>query len=246
MKITKMLRAGLIATAVLCQPVLAQAKDITIATDATFPPFEYYDNGKLTGFDIELLTALSEKMGDKIKWTTTDFKSLIPGLVAKRFDMAVSAIYLTAERAKVVDFSDPYYTGGLVAMVQAKDTAITEPKELAGKSVAVQVGTKSVNYLRDNYPKAKLVEVEKNEQMFEMLKIGRVDAVVTGKPAALLYAKENPAVKVLAKQLTNEQYAMAIRKGEPDLVKKIDTALAAIKADGTYDKLVTKWFGPSK
>ncbi|MCI1041544.1 transporter substrate-binding domain-containing protein, partial [Pseudomonas putida] len=86
----------------------------------------------------------------------------------------------------------PYYTGGLAIMVKADNNTIKEPADLAGKKVSVQVGTKSVQFLKENFPKVERVEVEKNDQMFELVKIGRADAAVTGKPAALLYAKANP------------------------------------------------------
>jgi polar amino acid transport system substrate-binding protein len=156
--------------------------------------------------------------------------------------MAASAIYITPERAKVVDFSEPYYPGGLVILVKKDNTTIHGPEDLAGKKVSVQVGTKSVGFLKDNYPKVDRVEVEKNEEMFSLVDSGRVDAAVTGKPAAKLYAQKNPGVKVIDKQLTTEEYGFAISKDEPGLVKAVNEALAKLKADGTYQKLVDTWF----
>src|SRR3990167_6646278 len=105
-------------------------------------------------------------MGKQVEWVDIDFKGLIPGLVSKRFDMSVSAIYITDERKKVVDFSDSYYAGGLVAMVKDGNSAIKNLADLNGKKVAVQVGTKSVGYLGTNHPQVQLVEVEKNQEMF--------------------------------------------------------------------------------
>ena len=86
------------------------------------------------------------------------------------------------------------------------------------------------------------VEVEKNQEMFSLVEIGRVDAAVTGKPAAKLFAQSRPGVKVIDKQLTVEEYGMAVRKDLPELTKELNGALAKVKADGTYDKLVQKWF----
>jgi ABC-type amino acid transport/signal transduction systems, periplasmic component/domain len=215
---------------------------LRVATDATFMPFEFQENGKLTGFDIELVEAVAQKMGKKVEWTSIDFKGLIPGLLAKRFDMAVSAIYITDERRKVVDFTDPYYPGGLVMLVKKDNTTINGPEDLGGKKVSVQVGTKSVAYLQEKFPKVERVEVEKNQEMFSLVEIGRVDAAVTGKPAAKLFAKSRPTVKVIDKQLTVEEYGMAVRKDLPELTKELNAAIAKVKADGTYDKLVQKWF----
>ena len=224
----------------------AEGRTINVATDATFMPFEFQQDGKMTGFDVELVEALAKKMGDTVKWTQIDFKGLIPGLIAKRYDMAVSAIYITDARRKVVDFTNTYYPGGLVVLTKKDDTSIEGPKDLAGKKVSVQVGTKSVAYLSEHYPEAKLVEVEKNDEMFNLLKIGRVDAAVTGKPAAINYAKKNADVKVLPQQVTTEEYGMAVRKDLPELTADLNKALEAIKADGTYDALVKKWFGDVK
>ena len=180
-----------------------------------------------------------------IEWIDIDFKGLVPGLVSRRFDMAVSAIYITDERKKVVDFTHSYYAGGLVVMVKDGNGAITKPADLAGKKVSVQVGTKSVQFLKEKYPQAQLVEVEKNQEMFNLVDIGRADACVTGKPAAYQYARTKGGLKVLPEQLTTEEYGIAVRKDLTDLTKALNDALAKVKADGTYDKIVAKWF-PNK
>ena len=91
---------------------------IRAVTDATFPPMEFVKDGKRTGFDIELVEALAGAMGKKVEWIDIDFKGLIPALQAGRADIAVSAIYITPERSRVVDFTDPYYAGGLVVLTR--------------------------------------------------------------------------------------------------------------------------------
>jgi polar amino acid transport system substrate-binding protein len=233
---------GLFAALSMSVAAMAQAQDaIRVATDATFPPFEYTQNGKRTGFDVELIEAIAGTLGRKVEWTEIDFKGLIPGLVARRFDVAASAIYITDERRKVVDFTDPYYPGGLVIMVKKGNTAIRGPEDLNGKKVSVQVGTKSVNFLKEKFPGARRVEVEKNQEMFQLVEIGRADAAVTGKPAARLYERERGTLHVLDEQLTVEEYGFAIRKDEPELTRQFNDALKKLKADGTYQKLVDKY-----
>lgn len=223
--------------------VSAQAQEtLKVGTDATFPPMEYVDNGKRTGFDIELVEALGKTMNKRIEWVDIDFKGLIPGLVSKRFDMSVSAIYITDERKKVVDFTDAYYAGGLVAMVKDGNTTIKTLADLNGKKVAVQVGTKSVSYLGTNHPQVQLVEVEKNQEMFNLVEIARADAAVTGKPAAFQYVRTRGGMHVLEQQLTTEEYGMALRKDTPELTRAVNAALAKLKADGTYALIVKKWF----
>ncbi|RKT22576.1 amino acid ABC transporter substrate-binding protein (PAAT family) [Paraburkholderia sp. RAU2J] len=223
----------------------AQTPDVlNVATDATFPPMEFTENGARTGFDVDLMNALAKEMGKRVQWTDIDFKGLIPGLIAHRFDAAISAIYITDERAKVVDFTDPYYAGGLAVLVKS-DSPIKTVADLNGKKVSVQVGTKSVNFLRDNFPQINRVEVEKNQEMFDLVGIGRADAAVTGKPAAYQLAKTRSGFRVLDKTLTTEAYGIAVRKDEPQLKTAFNTALAKIKADGTYAAIVKKWFGAS-
>ncbi|ASL47255.1 Glutamine-binding periplasmic protein [Burkholderia sp. AD24] len=223
----------------------AQTADVlNVATDATFPPMEFTENGARTGFDVDVMNALAKAMGKRVQWTDIDFKGLIPGLISHRFDAAISGIYITDERAKVVDFTDSYYAGGLVALVKS-DSPVKSVADLNGKKVSVQVGTKSVNFLRDNYPQINRVEVEKNQEMFDLVGIGRADAAVTGKPAAYQFAKTRGGFRVLDKQLTTEAYGIAVRKDEPELKTAFNTALAKIKADGTYAAIVKKWFGAS-
>jgi len=223
----------------------AQDNVLRVGTDATFPPMEFVDNGKRTGFDIELVEAIGKAMGKQVEWVDIDFKGLIPGLISKRFDMAVSAIYITDERKKVVDFTEPYYAGGLVVMVKDSNTTIKKLTDLDGKKVSVQVGTKSVGYLTEKFPKVQRVEVEKNQEMFNLVDIGRADAAVTGKPAAYQYVRTRPGLRVLEEQLTTEEYGMALRRDTPELTKAVNGAIAKLKADGTYAAIVKKWFSGS-
>lgn len=237
-----LLLAGMAALALGGASVHAQDNVLRVGTDATFPPMEFVENGKRTGFDIELVEAIGKAMGKQVEWVDIDFKGLIPGLISKRFDMAVSAIYITDERKKVVDFTEPYYAGGLVAMVKEGNTSIKKLADLDGKKVSVQVGTKSVGYLTQHYPKVQRVEVEKNQEMFNLVDIGRADAAVTGKPAAFQYVRTRPGLRVLDEQITTEEYGMALRKDTPELTKAVNGAIAKLKADGTYAAIVKKWF----
>lgn len=216
---------------------------LKVGSDCTFAPFEYEENGSYTGFDIDLMEAMAKEMGySDVEFVNTEFKGLIPGLTAGKFDVIASAMYMTDERKETIDFSDPYFPGGLCIMVQNDNTDITGPDSLSGKRVAVQVGTKSVTYLEENYPDVERVEVEQNAEMFLQLETGKVDAVVTGRPAAMVYAKESGKVKVLDEGLTEELYGWGVRKGETELVDSLNTALAALKENGTYDEIKAKYF----
>lgn len=216
---------------------------LRVGSDCTFAPFEYEENGEYTGFDIELMKAMADEMGyDGIDVVNTDFKGLIPGLTAEKFDVIASAMYVSDERKESIDFSDSYFPGGLAIVVQNDNTDITGPDSLNGKSVAVQVGTKSVTYLEEHYPDVNIVEVEQNSEMFLQLETGKVDAVVTGRPAAMVYAKESGKVKVLDEGLTEELYAWGVRKGDTELLNDLNSALKTLKSNGTYDELKAKYF----
>ncbi|MGH8841939.1 MAG: transporter substrate-binding domain-containing protein [Advenella sp.] len=233
---------GLLALG-LAAPALSVAADapLRVVTDATFPPMEFFQDGKPTGFDIELIHALGKEMNRPIELTNIDFKGLIPAIVSGRADAAISGIYITPERKNVVDFTDSYYAGGLVVLTK-KDNNIKTLKDLDGKKVSVQVGTKSVNYLTEHLPKVQRVEVEKNEEMFNLVKIGRADAAVTGRPAAKLYAQHNPDFVVLDEQITTEEYGVAVSKSQSQVRDALNAALKKIRDNGTYQKIVDKWF----
>jgi polar amino acid transport system substrate-binding protein len=127
-------------------------------------------------------------------------------------------------------------------MVKDNNAAIKKLADLDGKKVSVQVGTKSVSYLAEKFPKVQRIEVEKNQEMFNLVDIGRADAAVTGKPAAFQYVRTRGGLRVLDEQLTTEEYGMALRKDTPELTKAVNASIAKLKADGTYAAIVKKWF----
>lgn len=215
-----------------------------IGTDATFQPFEYVENDEYMGFDIDLMRALGAEMGyDDVEFVNTDFKGLIPGLTAKKFDVIASGMYITDERKESISFTDTYYPGGLSIMVLKDDDSVSGIEDLKDKKVAVQVGTKSVTYLEENYPDIKRVEVETNNEMFMSLESGKADAVITGRPAAKVYASQSDKVKVLDYPVTEELYGFGIRKEDTELLDEMNAALAAIKENGVYDEISAKYFG---
>ncbi|WP_432361369.1 transporter substrate-binding domain-containing protein [Sporosarcina sp. UB5] len=222
---------------------IGKEKVLRVGTDATFKPFEYKSGGEFQGYDIDLIKAIAKELGaDKVEFVDTEFKGLIPGLQAKKFDLIVSAMYITDERKKTIDFSDSYFPGGLSIMVQEDNNAITTLEDLSGKDVAVQIGTKAVEFLEENVPEANLVKVEKNTEMFLELETGKVDAVVTGLPAAKVYVKENGKMKVLEETLTEEHYGYGIRKENAEFREAVNKALQTLKDNGTYDEITSKWF----
>ncbi|MCY0905988.1 ABC transporter substrate-binding protein/permease [Arthrobacter sp. H14-L1] len=218
---------------------------LRVGTDATFPPFEFTDaNGDKMGFDIDLVRALAKQTGIKnVQFIQMPFGNIVPALQANQIDVGASAIYISAERAKAVDFSDVYYPGGLSIFVSDKNTNVKSLADLAGKKVAVQVGTKSVEWLSQNQPKAQLVQVQTNDQMFSSVKLGQADAVVTGQPGGRYFIVQQGGLKQVGERLTNENYGYAFQKPDTAIKDSFNSALSDLKANGGYDKLTAKWFG---
>ncbi|MFF1360904.1 ABC transporter substrate-binding protein/permease [Streptomyces sp. NPDC058297] len=218
---------------------------LRVGTDATFPPFEFTDAkaGKI-GFDVELVRALAERAGiKKVTFTQMPFGNIVPALQAHQIDVGASAIYISDERARVVDFTDVYYPGGLAMFVPENDNSVHSVNDLAGKKVAVQVGTKSVEWLKEHQPRAQRVTVQTNEQMFSSVKLGQADAVVTGAPGGQYFIAQQGGLKQVGKRLTGENYGYALPKSDSAVTAAFNSALKDMKADGSYAKLTGKWFG---
>lgn len=224
---------------------IKDTKTLTVGTDATFPPFEFKnEKGEFDGFDVDLMRAVASVLGaEKVTFVDTEFKGLIPGIQGNKFDLIVSAMYITDERKKTIDFSDTYYPGGLSVMINKDNNSVKGIEDLKGKKVAVQIGTKSDKYLQEKYPDIKLVQVEKNVEMFMSLESGRADAVVTGMPAAKVYAKQNTSVTVLNDPITQEDYGYGIRKENPQFTAEVNKAIKTLKDNGKYQTIADKWFG---
>ena len=224
------------------------SKTFKVGSDATFPPFEFTDSkGTIQGFDIDLVNAIAQKAGiKKVEFKQITFDGLIPGLQANQFDMVASAMYITDKRKEVVNFSDTYFPGGLTMMVKKDNNNIKELKDLDGKKVSVQVGTKSVDWLTANAPKANLMLVKTNAEMFQAVVNGQADACVTGLPAARYYVAQQGNLKVTGPELTKENYGYAFRKTDADLLAAWNKGLADVKQTGAYKQIEDKWFGGGK
>ncbi|MGY2747141.1 ABC transporter substrate-binding protein/permease [Pseudarthrobacter sp. O4] len=218
---------------------------LKVGTDASFPPFEFTDaNGTKIGFDIDVVRTLAAKAGIKnVEFVQMPFGNIVPALQANQIDVGASAIYISEARAKVVDFSEIYYPGGLGLFVGESNDSVTSLADLAGKKVAVQVGTKSVEWLQQNQPKAELVQVQTNDQMFSSVKLGQADAVVTGQPGGRYFIHEQGGLKQVGERLTNENYGFAFQKSDSDIRDAFNTALKDIQGSGEFTKLSSQWFG---
>ena len=239
LRLKKTWALGLIALATFG----AQAKDLIVATDTAFVPFEFKQGDKYVGFDIDIWDAVAQDIGVKYKLQPMDFNGILPGLQTKNIDVAIAGITITDERKKVIDFSDGYYDSGFMIMVPANSTA-TSGEELAGKLMAMKTGTAAVDYAKTHFPKTELRLFPNIDNAYMELMTGRVDAAMHDTPNVLYYANTagKGKVKVIGKQMMAQEYGIAFTKGS-DLAPKVNAALAKIKADGRYDTIYQKWFG---
>lgn len=217
------------------------AGTIKIATEGAFKPFNYFEGKKLTGFEVDLGTAIAKQLGVKVEWITQPFDNLLIGLGQDRYDFVIASHGITPERAKAVDFSDPHYcTGGAII---SKPGGPKTAADLVGKTVAVQVGT---TYL-DNVSKIKGVKdvktFPKDTDAEAALMAGRADAWVSDKFLGLDAVKTMPGKLVQGDLLFQEKIAMAVKKGNESLVKELNASLAKLENNGTYAKLSNQYFG---
>ncbi|AIL32267.1 glutamine ABC transporter substrate-binding protein GlnH [Basilea psittacipulmonis] len=245
-KIKKLCLIGGLMMSLLPFTHTAQAadKELIVATNLGFVPFEFTEKGKYVGFDVDLIDAIAQKLGLKYKWRTMEFGGLVSALQTNNVDMVIAGMTITPERQAVVDFSDPYYQAGLAVLTRLKDEHIKTTADLAGKPVAVQTGTVAVEYMKKEVPTAKLNYFPEVNNLYLDLLTGRSDAVVHDSPNVQYYAATAGKGKTRVTGFidTNESYGIAFPKGSP-LVAEVNKALKELKEDGTYDKIYSKWFG---
>lgn len=220
---------------------------LTVGSDIAFPPFEYKDEQtqETVGFDIDLMNEVGKRVGLKVVFVNAVFDSLIAGLNANKFDCIVSAMTITDERAKQVDFSDPYIDSNQ-SLAVVKGSPIKSVSDLEGKVVGVQRGTTGeikANELKASIGFKEIKAYDDTLLAFEDLKAGRVDGVINDLPVSAYLAKKDGGFVIVEEIPTGEQYGIAFRKDSTALREAINKALAEIKADGTYDRIYAKWFG---
>lgn len=219
------------------------AQTIKIGADVTFPPFELVQNGKVTGFDIDLITAIAQAENLKIDGDikTMDFQGLIPAIQTGSIDVAVAGITIKPERAQQVNFSKPYYKSGVSLLVK-KDSTINGVADLKGKTVAVKLGTTG-DILMSKEQGVTVKRFNNIDEAYRELQNGGADAVVFDNPVHQNYINTgHDNVKVVGGLLTGEDYGIAVTKKDPELVNKINAGLDKLIQNGEYEKIYKKYF----
>ncbi len=218
---------------------------VTIGTNAEYPPFEFVDEeSDITGFDIELMEAIAAEAGFDYEFVNTRWDGIFVALASGEFDAVISAATITAERAEMVNFSDPYFNAGQRLAVRADETEIAGPEDLAGKKVGVQLGTTGDIWLTDN-TEAEVVRYDENTLAFQALANEDVDAVMADGPTAVDIIKANPEMDlmILDGVYTDEEYGIAVNKDRDDVLAAINEGLAAVRESGQYDQIYDAYFG---
>lgn len=216
---------------------------LVVATEPAYPPFEAQAaGGGYEGFDIDLFNAVGEATGLEIQFESLPFDGIIPALQAETVGAAISAMTITEERAQTVDFSRPYFKAGLAIAVQADNAEIASFDDLAGKKIAVQIGTTGADEAA-KVDGAEVVTFESAPLALQELSNGNADAVINDLPVTLYAIDEGglEGIKVVGDLLTEEFYGIALPKGSENLAK-VNEGIAAIIADGTYGEIYQKWF----
>jgi polar amino acid transport system substrate-binding protein len=219
---------------------------LTVCTHLPYKPFQYNQGGKIVGFDVDLMDLVAKDLDLKQSIFDTPFEGIESGqsLNTGKCDVAAAGMTITEDRQKVLDFSKPYFDATQALLVK-KGSPIKSLKDLAGKSVGVQLGTTGADYVRANAPKsAKIKEFEDLALLTTAVKTGQTDAGVNDNGVLLDYAKSNPDTTVATEFDTGEHYGFAVAKGKNDkLLSTVNDAITKAKKDGTYDNLYKKYFG---
>jgi polar amino acid transport system substrate-binding protein/glutamine transport system substrate-binding protein len=238
------LASGLaLSLAATSMAVAQSATTLIVGADTTFPPFETETNGQVTGFDIDMISAIAKAENMTLTLKTLPFDGIIPSLQAGSIDAAVAGITIKKSRMQNVDFSDAYYKSGLSVLVK-KDSEIKSFDDLKGHVVATKKATSSVDYLTGHGIEQDYIkQFQSIDAAYQALETGGADAVIFDNPVNVNFKAAHDDVQTVGPLLTGEYYGIAISKQKPELVKQINDGLAKIKQNGEYQKLFEKYFG---
>ena len=217
------------------------AGKLTMATNATFPPYEMTtDSGDIEGIDVDTAKAIAEKLGLELQVDDMEFDAALLSVQQGKADIAMAGITVTDERKAVMAFSDSYATG-IQSIIVPEGSDIASPDDLAGKKIGTQRGTTGYIYCTDDFGEDSVVAYDNGLNAVQALNNGQVDAVVIDNAPAKEYVAANPGLKVLETSYAEEDYAIGMNKDNTALVEAVNAALEELKADGTLQSIVDKY-----
>lgn len=218
---------------------------LTVCTHLPYEPFQYKTGGEIVGFDVDLMDLVAEDLGLQQEIVNTPFETIETGQAMNtgKCDIAAAGMTITDDRAKVMDFSDPYFDATQALLVQ-KGSDVDSLEALSGKTLGVQIGTTGEKYAEDNAPDdVELKVFEDLALLTTAVKSGSIDAGINDNSVLYDYVEQNPDTEVAVEFDTGEQYGFGVAKDKNDeLLKSVNDVLAKAKEDGTYDKLYEQYF----
>ena len=217
----------------------AEGGTLIMGTNATFPPYEYYEGDEIVGIDVEIAQAIGEKLGMEVTVEDMEFDALIPALASNKVDIVAAGMTVTPERQESVNFTDTYATAAQVIIVkQGSDIASSE--DLNGKILGVQMGTTG-DSLASEIEGAQVERFNKYFEAIQSVLQGKIDAVIIDSAPAKAFAEKDENLIILDEALSSEDYAMAINKDNTELLDKVNAAIAELDEEGTLDEIVNKY-----
>lgn len=213
---------------------------LTMATNATFPPYEYYEGNEIVGIDVEIAEAIAKKLGLELKVEDMEFNSIIIAVTQGKADLGLAGMTVMEERLDAVNFSDSYATG-IQAIIVPEDSDIQGVDDLNGKKIGVQLSTTGDIYAKEDFGEENVEAYNKGADAVMALKQGKVDAVIIDNQPALAFVKDAEGLKVLDTQYKVEDYAAAIAKDNEGLLAAVNSALAELEAEGTLQSIIEKY-----
>lgn len=218
---------------------------LVMATNATFPPYEYVEGDEIIGIDAEIAQAIADDLGMELQIDDMDFDSIVPAVQTGKADIGIAGMTDTEDRRKNVNFSDSYATGVQVIIV-TEDSDIADPDDLEGKLIGVQQGTTGHIYCSDTpenggYGAENVMAYPNGASAVEALKTGKVDCVVIDNEPAKAFVAANEGLKILDTEFVAEDYAIAIAKDNEELLEQVNATLAKLKEDGTLQAIIDKY-----
>lgn len=212
---------------------------LVMGTNAEFPPYEYYEDGDIVGIDVEIAKAIADKLGMELQIEDMFFDAIIPAVTSGKADFGAAGMTVTEERQRSVEFTDTYANSNQVAIVK-EDSDITGSDALAGKIIGVQLGTTG-DALATEIKDATVERYNKGLEAVQSLTQGKIDAVVIDQATAEAFVKKTEGIKILEEKMSEEEYAIAIKKGNMELVEKMNEAIKELKEEGKIDEIVAKY-----
>lgn len=217
---------------------------LTMATEGTFPPYEYYEGGELVGIDVEIANAIAEKLGMTLEIMDMDFGAIIAAVESGRADMGMAGMTVDPVRLESVNFSDSYATGIQVVIVP-EGSPITTVDDLFAEGatymIGVQQSTTGDKYATEDFGDDRVSRFNKNNDLIMALTSGRVDCVIIDNEPAKSFVAANEGLQILDTEYTVEDYAIAIAKDNTELLEQVNAALAELTEDGTIATIIERY-----